>query len=324
MATSLAAAALLFAGPIAAQAQQTPPMYRIGFVSPTSPGSASDAFRQGLRDAGYVEGKNLIIEARFAEGNQKRLPELIREVLRLRVDVLVAASGAGALAAKKATATVPIVFAGVGDPVALGIVASLARPGGNITGAAVGADKGIATKWLELLKDTVPRVSHVAVLWNSKSSSPVMMMFVPEIEAAARTRKVKLDWFGAADATELNRALAAIATSGAQGIIVTADPFLFTNRVKIVQFAASKRLPAAYFFKAFADVGGLMSYGGSLEESFRKAAGYVAKILNGAKPADLPVEQSTTFELVINLKTARALGLTIPQSVLLRANHVID
>jgi putative ABC transport system substrate-binding protein len=325
MVTSLAAAVLLFTGPVAAPAQQTPRVYRIGFVSPTSSGPASDAFRQGLRDAGYVEGENVVIEARFAEGHQERLPELVREVLRLKVDVLVAAAGSAALAAKQTTTTVPIVFAGVSDPVALGLVASLARPGGNITGATAGVDGRIAGKLPGLLKDTVPHVSHVAVLWNSKSTNwSSAKESVKEIDAAARARTMKLDWFDAADAAELDRAFAAIATSRAQGIIVIADPFFFVNRVKLVRFAASKRLPAAYFFKAFADAGGLMSYGPSLEESFRRAARYVDKILKGAKPADLPIEQSTTFELAINLKTARTLGLTIPQSMLHRANHVID
>ena len=321
-----AAAVLLLAGSVAAQAQQAARVYRVGFVSPLSPSPEPPtlrAFRQGLRELGYVEGRNVIVDARFAEGRSERLPELVAEVLRLKVDVLVAGSSLGALAAKRATTTVPIVFAGLIDPVALGVVASFARPGGNITGATFGiGGSGFAGKWVELLKEAVPDVSHVAVLWNS--ASPASAPLVREIQAAARTLNVKLDVLDAGNATNLDRAFATIGASGAQGIIVTNDPFFLDNRAKLVQFAASKRLPAVYFIKLFVDAGGLMAYGGSLEDSYRRAATYVDKILKGAKPADLPVEQPTRFELVINMKTAKALGLTIPQLVLIRADQVIE
>ena len=321
-----AAAVLLLAGAVAAQAQPAAGVHRIGVVSPLPPSPEPPtlrAFRQGLRELGYVEGRDVIVEARFAEGRSERLPELVAEVLRVKVDVLVVGSSLGALAAKRATTTVPIVFAGLIDPVALGVVASFARPGGNITGATFGiGGSGFAGKWVELLKEAVPDVSHVAVLWNS--ASPASAPLVREIQAAARTLKVKLNLLDAGNATDLDRAFAAIGASGAQGIIVTNDPFFVANRAKLVQFAASTRLPAVYFIKLFVDAGGLMAYGGSLEDSYRRAATYVNKILKGAKPADLPIDQPTRFELVINLRAARALRLTIPQSLLLRADQVID
>jgi putative ABC transport system substrate-binding protein len=323
MVVRLAAAVLLLGGSVAAQAQQAARVYRIGFVSPISPGPTLDAFRQRLREIGYVEGKNVIFETRFAEGRSERLPELVAEVIRLKVDVLLVGSTVGALAAKKATTTIPIVFAGLIDPVAPGIVASFARPGGNITGVTFGiGGSGFAGKWVELLKEAAPNVSHATVLSNS--ASPLTALLVKEIRAAARTLNVKLDVLEAGNTTELDRGFAAIGASGAQAIIVPNDPFFIANRAKLVRFAASKRLPAVYFSKLFADAGGLMAYGASLEDSYRRAAIYVDKILKGAKPADLPIEQPTTFELVINLRTARALGLTIPQSLLLRADQVIE
>ena len=321
----LLATGALLAAPLAG-AQQPARVYRIGYVSFTSPPvstPAENAFRQGLRELGYVEAKNVMVEVRYAEGHTERLAGLIAELIGLKVDVLLAGSTPGALAAKKATATVPIVFAGVLEPVESGIVASLARPGGNITGAAVGiGSSGFAGKYLELLKEAVPDISHVAVLFNS--AHPAAAPQVLEIEAAARKLKVKLGVLDAGNATDLDKAFSAIGASGAQGIVMAGNPFFDANRVKLVQFAASKRLPAVYYFKHFVEAGGLMSYGASLEESYRRAAAYVDKILKGAKPADLPVEQPTKFELVINLKTAKALGLTIPQSLLFRADLVIE
>ena len=321
----LAAAVLLLAGSVAVHAQQTARVHRIGFVSSLapSPNPSFEAFRQGLRELGYIEGKNVVIEARFADGHLEHLPRLVGELIGLKIDVLLAGSPAGALAAKTASTSVPIVFAGVGDPIASGIVVNLARPGGNITGVAAGAGgAAFGGKWLELLKEVLPNVSRVAVLGNR--SNPSNTPNLKGVEAAAQTLKIKIEIFDAGSATEVERALAAIGAGGAQGIIVTNDPFLLNSRATLVQFAASKRLPAVYFFKLFADVGGLMSYGASLEESYRRSAAYVDKILKGAKPADLPIEQPTRFELVINMKTARALGLRIPQSLLLRADHVIE
>jgi len=313
----------LLTAPLAAEGQQTARLYRVGFVSPISLGPTFHAFRDGLRELGYVEGKTVIVEARFAEGRSERLPELVADLIRLNVDVLVVGSTVGTLAAKKATTTVPIVFAGLIDPVAPGIVANLARPGGNITGVTFGiGGSGFAGKWMELLKEAVPNISHVAVLSNS--ASPLTALLVKEIRFAARTLNAKLDVLDAGNAADLDSAFAAIGASGAQAIIVLNDPFFVANRAKLVQFSASKRLPAVYFIKLFADAGGLMAYGGSLEDSYRRAATYVDKILKGAKPAELPIEQPTKFELVINLKTAKALGLTIPQSLLQRADQVIE
>jgi putative tryptophan/tyrosine transport system substrate-binding protein len=312
----------MFTGTGAVQAQ-APTVYRIGFVGSASAAPQFGAFRQGLKELRYVEGRNVLLEARFAEGQSQRLSEFVADMLQRPVDVLVVGSTPAALAAKRATTTVPIVFASLFDPVGAGVVASLARPGGNITGAAIGVGgSGLGGKWVELLKEAVPDAAHIAVLWNP--ANPASAASVREIEAAAQTLKVKLDVLDAGNATNLDRAFATISSGGAHAIIVTNDPFFTPNRGKLVQFAERKRLPAMCFFKAFAEAGGLMVYGASLEESYRKAAIYVDKILKGAKPADLPIEQPTRFELVINLKTAKALKLTIPQTLLLRADQVIE
>jgi putative ABC transport system substrate-binding protein len=313
----------LLAAPLVAEAQQTAKVYRIGFISPTSPGPTSLAFREGLRGLGYIEGQNVILETRFAEGRFDDFPKLVAEMIGLKVDVLVVGSSLGALAAKRATTSLPIVCTGVIDPVASGIVTSLARPGGNITGITFGIfGEGFGGKWVELLKEAAPDVSHVAALWNP--ANPSTRPLVPEMRAAARSLNVRLDLLDAGSLTKLDRAFAAISTSGAQGIIVTNDPFFFTNRAKLVQVVANKRVPAVYFTTEFVDAGGLISYGSSVAASYRRAATYVDKILRGAKPGDLPIEQPTKFELVINLKTATALGLTIPPSLLQRADHVIE
>jgi putative ABC transport system substrate-binding protein len=319
---SMTAVVLLIAGSVAVGAQEVTRVYRIGQIAMASGPShpAIDAFGQGLRELGYVEGKNVMVEVRFAEGRPERLPEIVADLIGQKVDVLVVGATVSALAAKKATTTVPIVFAYLIDPVASGVVASLAHPGGNITGTSIGVgSSGFAGKWVELIKEAFPYVSHVAIIWNS--ANPQAGSFMPEIEAAGRTLKVKLELLDAGNDASLDRALATIGASRAQAIIVAFDPF-FTddrNRAKLVQFAAAKRLPAIYSSKLFVDSGGLMTYGPSQVDSFRRAATYVDKILKGAKPADLPVEQPTHFELVINMKTARALGLTIPQALLVRA-----
>jgi putative ABC transport system substrate-binding protein len=317
------AVVLLLAASAAAQAQEPARVYRVGFVGSTAATSSLDIFKQALRELGYVEGRNLIVEARFAEGRSERLPKLVAETLAGRVDVLVVGSTPTALAAKRATTTVPIVFASLFDPVGAGVVASLARPGGNITGASIGVGgSGLGGKWVELLKEAVPRLSHVAALANP--ANPAGAASVRELEAAARTLNLKLDVHDAANTGNLDRALASIGAGGAQALIVTNDPFFTVNRDKLVEFAARRRLPAVYFFRLFAESGGLMVYGASLEESYRSAANYVDRILRGAKPGDLPVEQPTRFELIVNLRTARTLGLTIPPSLLLRADHVIE
>lgn len=323
MVRQLAAALVLLAGSLAAEAQQAPKVYRIGFVGSGSPGPGIDAFRQGMRELGYVEGKNLIVDVRFPGARSERIPELIAEVVGLKVEVIVVGSTPAALAAKKATTRIPVVFASLFDPVGSGIVSSLAHPGSNITGVAIGVGgSGMAGKWIELLKEVVPVASRIAVLSNP--ANPASTASVREIEAAARSLGVNLDLFDAGNATKLDEALARIGASGSQGIIVTNDPFFTIHRAKLIQFAARTRLPAVYFFRSFADAGGLMAYGANQEDAYRRAAAYVDKILKGAKPADLPVDQPSRFELVINLRTAKALGLKIPRSLLVRADQVIE
>jgi putative ABC transport system substrate-binding protein len=306
----------------AARAQETARVYRIGFVSPFAPAPSIKAFRQGLRELGYVEGKNLVLEQRYAEGKIERLPGLFAELLRLKIDVLMVGSTPGAIAAKKEVTTIPVVFGGVWDPVGAGIVASLARPGGNITGAsnAVGG-LGFTGKCLELLKEVAPGLSLVAVLLGSH---PLSAQFAGEVQLAARPLNLKSEVFDATSAVGLEKALAAIGASGAHGIFVAPDPFLTASSDAIARFALSRRLPALHFSSRYADAGGLMSYGASLDDSYRRAARHVDRILKGANPAELPVDQPTTFELVINLKSARAMGLTIPRSMLLRADRVIE
>jgi len=316
---------LCLVGPVTVQAQKAERVYRIGQVSmstgPSHP--AFDAFRQGLKELGYVEGKNVLFEIRFAEGHAERLPELVADLLGQKVDLLVVGATVSALTAKKATTTTPIVFAYLVDPVASGVVASLRHPGGNITGTSIGVGgSGFAGKWVELLKEAVPHVSRIAVIWNS--ANPQAESFMVEIETAARTLKVKLETYDAGNDTSLDQVLTKIGASGAQGLIIAFDPFFNDNRnrAKLVQFAASKRLPAMYSSDLFVDSGGLMAYGPSQVDSFRRAATYVDQILKGKKPADLPVEQPTRFELVINLKAAKALDLRIPRSLLMRAQVV--
>ena len=306
----------------AAEAQKPERVHRIGFLSTTGPGPRNEAFRQGLRELGYVDGQDLKIEMRFAEGRPERLPGLVEELIRGKVDLLVVGATIGARAAKKATTTIPIVFAGSSDPIAGGIVADLARPGGNITGFSLAYGDGFAGKWLELLKEIAPDVAQFAVVWSS--SNLAAAKFVKELQAAAKVLHVGLDVHQAGDLRELEAALSAIGNSGARGLIVTPSPFAFTQRDRLVEFAAHKRLPAIYFVEDFADAGGLMAYGPSIVDSYRRAATYVDKILKGAKPGDLPVEQPTRFELIVNLRSARALGLKVPQSVQLRADRVIE
>jgi putative tryptophan/tyrosine transport system substrate-binding protein len=303
-----------------AESQQTDKVARIGVVTSTT--SFTDKFRQGLRELGYVEGQNIIIELRSTQGQSARFPELVEELIQRKVDVLVVSGIFAALAAQKATTTIPIVFLGVTDPVGQGVVASLARPAGNITGTSLAMGDGFAGKYVELLKEAVPKVEQIAVLYNSTNSAAAT--YVKEVRIAARAAQVRIDLIDARNSHEMDRAFAAIAASRARGLIVTGDPHFFANRAKLLQFASKRRLPAMYFFKDFVDDGGLMAYGASLADAFRRGAIYVDRILKGARPGDLPVEQPTKFELVINVKTAKALGLTIPQTLLLRADQVIE
>ena len=299
-------------------------MIRIGWLSTgstTSHGHLLEAFREGLRELGYTEGKNIAIEYRWAEGRVDRLPQLATELVQLKVDVLVTAGSPGIRAAKQATATIPIVMAVGGDPVGSGFVASLARPGGNITGLSNLAEDLVA-KLLELLKEAVPGVSRVAVLSNP--ANPAHAAFRQVIQSAARTMGVTLLPVDARGPHEFDSAFATMIRQRAGGLVELPDPMFLTERDRLTGLATQNRLAAIYGFREHAAAGGLMAYGVNLRDSYWRAAAYVDKILKGAKPADLPVEQPTKFELVINLKTAKALGLTLPQSVLGRADEVIQ
>jgi putative ABC transport system substrate-binding protein len=306
------------------EAQQTKKIPRIGFISPSSSSTAGpnlEAFRHGLRDLGYLEGENIAIEVRWAEGSAERLPHLIAELIRLKVDVMVIGGAAGALAAKNAEITTPVVFATVTDPLGYGIIDSLARPGGNITGVALGVGEGFSGKWVELLKEAVPKVARMAVLRNP--AHPVGEVFLREMQAAGRALGVRLAFFEARDPSQLDSALSRMEKERAGALIVTPDPLFSSQRSRIMDFLARRRLPSMFFYKEFVDAGGLMSYGPSFPESYRRAATYVDKILKGTKPTDLPVEQPTKFEFIINLKAAKQIGVTIPPNVLTRADQVI-
>ena len=306
------------------KAQQAGKVARIGVLtqgSSTSGQHILEAFRQGLRELGYVEGQNIVFEYRWAEGRAERLPDLAAELLRLKVDVIVAGGTLAPLAAKDATRTIPIVMSAAGDPVGTGLVASLARPGGNVTGLSLFSPE-ITGKRLQLLKEVVPGVSRVAVLWNA--ANPIAALIVRETEAAARTLGVQLQSLEVRGSDDFESALPAAISGGAGALFIVDDPLVFSSRMRIADFAARNRLPATAFYREFAEAGCLMTFGANPADLFRRAAIYVDKILKGAKPADLPVEQPTKFDLVINLKTAKALGLTIPQSVLVRADEIIQ
>jgi ABC-type uncharacterized transport system substrate-binding protein len=309
---------------LAAEAQQTGKVARIGFLSPASSTTAPhvvEAFRQGLRDLGYVEGQNIVVEYRYANGKAEALPDLAAELVSLEVDVIVASGTPGPLAAKSATKTIPIVMASAGDPVRTGLVASLARPGGNVTGLST-LTPDLGGKRLQLVKELLPGVARVAVLWNA--ANPYTVLLVREIEAAARTLRVQIQSLEVRGPDDFQNVLPTAISGGAGALVVVDDPLTVSSRTLIVSFAAQHRLPAMYGFREFAEAGGLMAFGANLADLYRRAPVYVDKILKGAKPADLPVEQPAKFDLVINLKTAKALGLTIPPSLLARADQVIE
>jgi len=312
--------------PLAVDAQQPGKVWRIGSLGmghipvPVS-NPIWDAFLQQLRELGYVEGQNIVIEYRSAEGRAERLPDLAAELVNLKVDVIVAGGTPPPLAAKHATRTIPIVMAAAGDPVGSGLVASLARPGGNVTGLSTFTPE-LAGKRLQLLKEVVPGVSRVAVLWNA--ANPYAALVTRETEAAARKLGVQVQSLEVRGPDDFEHALPAAIRGRAGALIVVDDPLTFLYRMRIADFAARNRLPAMYGFREYAEAGGLMAFGANLADLYRRAATYVDKILKGAKPADLPVEQPTKFELVINMKIANALGLTIPQSVLVRADEIIQ
>ncbi len=310
----------LLAAPLAAEAQQPGKVPRIGVIRPGSPPDPfAEAFLQGLRDLGYVEGRTIAIEYRWAQGNPERFSDLTEELVRLKVDVIVTTGPAGGFAAKGATGTIPIVVPVMADPVGAGLVASLARPGGNLTGLSMMSPE-LSEKRLELLKEAFPRVSRVAVLRDPRQAPTDLRA----TEAAAGALGLHLQVLEVRDINDLEAALAAAKKGRAGALNVLPSGFFSAHRARIVEAVAKARLPAMYHHSDFVAAGGLMAYAPSFADLFRRAATYVDKILKGAKPADLPVEQPTKFELVINLKTARSLGLTIPQSVLVRADQVIQ
>ena len=321
------AVSLMVAPLAAAQAQQPPRIARVGWMSlatPTAPALNLDVFRQGLRDLGYVEGQNLILEPRYTGGKNELLPELIADLERVGVDVIVAGPFAALRVAKQTTTRIPIVMTPSADPVVAGIVQSLARPGGNVTGITEMAPQ-LTPKRLQLLKDIVPTLSRVAILWQPGSlSEEALKQMLQETQATARSLGVQLQVVEAKDVGDFDAAFSAMVKERAEAVIVLVNPMFNVQRRHIIERAANHRLPAIYEWKEFVGSGGLISHGADVQDIYRRAAGFVDKILKGAKPADLPVEGPTRFDLAVNLKTAKALGLAIPQSVLLRADQVIE
>ncbi len=310
----------LLAAPLAAEGQQAGKVYRIGFLrAGQPPESYLDGFQQGLRERGYVYGQNVVVEFRATDGSVDPLPRLTEELLRLKVDVFLASAAPAAVAVRRATTSVPIVFVGVVDPVGLGLVPSLGRPGGSITGLAT-TSADFAGKRLELLRAIVPSLRRVAVLWHpANPSNPIQLKGA---QAAARALGMRLEPVSIQGPNDFDSASKAV--PGADGLLFLESPLFTTHRARLAELAARSRLPAIYGQREYVEVGGLMSYGTHFKDLYRRAAWYVDKILKGAKPGDLPVEQPTNFELVINLKTAKALGLTIPPSLLQRADQVIE
>jgi putative ABC transport system substrate-binding protein len=315
----------VLAAPLAAEAQQTPNVHRVGVIVTAGSNQATHLYKalsEGLRDLGFVAGRNVAFEARFADGRQERMPTLAAELVRLKVDVIVTGSNPVIAAVKQATSTIPVVMAVSRDPVGAGFITSLARPGENITGLANHAGPEIEGKNLEFLKEAVPRMSRVALLWNSVDSAGES--YRNTVASVARKLGIAFQSVPIRGSEDVEAAFAAILRERAEGTVVVQDPVLYAARSEVVRLAAAHRLPTVYALSEFVELGGLMSYGVNIAQQFRRAAMYVAKILKGAKPADLPVEQAANFELVINLKTAKALGLTIPPSLLARADQIIE
>lgn len=308
------------AWPLTASAQQPGKVYRLGVLADVTP--ALGGLFYGLRDLGYVEGQNLIIERRSSEGRAERWSELAAELVGLRVDAIVVSTTPAALAAKKATGTIPIIFPTAFDLVGVGLAESLPRPGGNVTGFALLVPE-VSAKGLTLLQEAVPGLRRVAVIWNGANAANAIVW--KEVEATARLASLALNsWDKFREPKDFEATFAAITRERPQGLLVLADAFFMLRRKQIVDFVLHEHLPAMFQFREFAQLGGLMSYGPDVQHMFRRGANYVDKILKGAKPADLPIEQPTKFELVINLKTAKALGLTIPQTLLATADEVIE
>jgi len=322
--TLLTLSAMLFAVSFPTEAQQPKKVYRIGYLQTSSREQLlhlTKALKEGMQDLGYVEGRDITFEHRFADGKPERLPALATELVRLKVDVIVTATNPTTVAAKLATSTIPIVMANGNDPVGAGLVASLARPGGNISGLTQDVGDELWGKRLELLKEVVPKLSRVAILWRP-SFEPNATRKKPTEEVAQKLGLVvRFTEFQEAD--DFKNAFASMGKERVGGVLVFGDPVAFERRAQIADFAVRSRLPTIYNIREFVEVGGLMSYGASLADQWRRAATYVDKILKGAKPAELPVEQPMKFELIINLKTAKQIGLTIPPNVLARADKVI-
>ena len=316
---------LLLAAPFATVVAQPPEkVARLGYLGPASRPTTGtvDAFLQGLRESGWVDGKNIVIEYRWAEGRTERLPDLAAELVRLKVDVILAGSTAAAVAAKNVTATIPIVMATGSDVEKLGLASSLAHPGANVTGLTYGVGPDQVGKQLELLKETVPKVRRVAILWNP--ANPTHPSAIKIAKVAARALGVHLQFLDCHEPSNFDRVFAAMVRERAGALLILTDPVFFGNRARLLALVGERRLPAMTGQRVFTEAGGLMSFGVDANDNFRRSAKYVDKILKGAKPADLPIEQPTRFELVINVKTAGALGLTIPPSLLLRADQVIE
>ncbi len=308
--------------PLRAQQKAAPVIGLLGLGSPDTSASFMAAFRQGLSEIGWVEGQNAAIEYRWAEGRYDRLPALAADLVGRKVDAIVTSSTTGIQAAKSATSTIPIVFTGGGDPVAEGFVASLARPGGNLTGVSF-LTVGLMPKRLELLSDLVPRAKVIALLVNPNNTASAGQM-IREVQEAAGAKGVRLRIVKAGAESDFATAFASLVQQHAGALVVGADPLFYSRREQLVALAARHAVPAMYEWRKFVAAGGLISYGASLAAAWRQVGVYIGKILHGAKPADLPVQQPTTFELVVNLETARTLGLTVPQSILARADEVIE
>jgi putative ABC transport system substrate-binding protein len=319
---ALAAGPLIVFKPQNTYAQQPAAPRRIGvlFVGNSTEGTQAQAFRNGLLDVGYAEGRDVVIEFRSANGDFARLPELVADLVKRKVDVIVVETTHATRVLKRATSTIPIVMATVGDPVGSGLVTNLAHPGGNVTGLSLMTAE-ISAKRLQLFKEANPRLTRVAVLWNP--DTPWHPNANADLEAIAPALSLKLSFVGARTPDEFIPAFSEISRTHAQGLYVMDDSIFFAHRTTLLNLASKARLPTSYSGRRFVDEGGLMSYAPDFSDMFRRSAGYVDKILKGARPGDLPIEQPTKFELVVNLKTAKALGITIPQSILLRADEVI-
>lgn len=321
---SLVVAVLILATPLAIEAQPTGKVYRIGvleIVDAASNAANLNAFRQGLAELGYVEGQNFVIEYRSADGRPERFLDLATELVRLKVDVIVTRGTPATLTAKQATPTIPIVMASSGDPVFEGIVASLARPGGNVTGLHIMGPPDLGGKRLRLLKEAVPGSSRIGILWNPDLYTPLI---VRDTERTARAMGVQLKSLEMQRSEPFEQVFETALFGQVDALIAVEDQLTFTYRARILEFAAMSRLPAIYGLREFVDAGGLMSYGTDRRDLYRRCATYVHRILTGASPADLPVEPPIKFELAINLKTARVLGLMIPPALLLRADYIIQ